>query len=90
MVRNNSTTDVADVYVVSFVPAGFTWRIDEANPDITVEVGTEKHKVKARELEGEERERIWTKQKELMPGFADYERKTEGIRDIPVILLEHV
>jgi hypothetical protein len=35
MVRNNSTTDVADVYVVSFVPAGFARRIDEPNPDMT-------------------------------------------------------
>jgi len=34
MVRNNSTTDVADVYVVSIVPAGFQRRIDEPNPDI--------------------------------------------------------
>ena len=33
MVRNNSTTVVADVYVVSFVPAGFPRRIDESNPD---------------------------------------------------------
>jgi hypothetical protein len=33
MVRNNSTTDVADVYVVSFVPAGFSRRIDEPNPN---------------------------------------------------------
>jgi len=33
MVRNNSTTDVADVYVVSFVPAGFGRRIDEPNPN---------------------------------------------------------
>ena len=33
MVRNNSTTDVADVYVVSFVPAGFARRIDEPSPN---------------------------------------------------------
>lgn len=33
MVRNNSATVVADVYVVSFVPAGFARRIDEPNPD---------------------------------------------------------
>jgi len=32
MVRNNSTV-TADVYVVSFVPAGFQRRIDEANPN---------------------------------------------------------
>jgi hypothetical protein len=33
MVRNNSTTVTADVYVVSFVPAGFQRRIDEPNPN---------------------------------------------------------
>ena len=33
MVRNNSTTAVADVYVVSFVPAGFQRRIDKPNPN---------------------------------------------------------
>ena len=36
MVRNNSTTDIADVYVVSFVPAGFGRRIDEPNPNPTI------------------------------------------------------
>jgi hypothetical protein len=36
MVRNNSTSDVADVYVVSFVPAGFGRRIDEPNPNPSV------------------------------------------------------
>ena len=33
MVRNNSATVTADVYVVSFVPAGFGRRIDEPNPN---------------------------------------------------------
>jgi hypothetical protein len=33
MVRNNSTTVTADVFVVSFVPAGFSRRIDEPNPN---------------------------------------------------------
>jgi quercetin dioxygenase-like cupin family protein len=36
MVRNNSATDVADVYVVSFVPAGFSRRIDEPNPNPSI------------------------------------------------------
>ena len=36
MVRNNSTTDIADVYVVSFVPAGFGRRIDEPNPNPSI------------------------------------------------------
>src|SRR4051812_23081224 len=47
-----------------------------ANPDTTAEVGTEAIPVRARVAEGEERQRIWSKQKELMPGFADYEQST--------------
>jgi len=61
-----------------------------AHPDVSVEVGTESFPVHARVAEGEERERIWSKQKSLWPGFADYEVKTKGIRDIPVIVLERV
>ena len=56
-----------------------------ANPDATIEIGTETVPVRARVLSGEERERVWSRQKELMPGFADYE-KTAG-REIPVVLL---
>ena len=59
-----------------------------ANPDTTIELGGETIKVRARVAEGAERERIWTKQKELMPGFAEYEAKTE--REIPVVILERV
>jgi deazaflavin-dependent oxidoreductase (nitroreductase family) len=58
----------------------------KANPDVTIEVGTQSIPVRARVAEAEERERIWNRQKELMPGFADYEKKTS--RKIPVIVLE--
>ncbi len=57
-----------------------------ANPSATIEVGTEEVAVTARVLEGDEREAIWSKQKELMPGFAEYEAKTD--RTIPVVLLD--
>jgi deazaflavin-dependent oxidoreductase (nitroreductase family) len=57
-----------------------------AHPDVTVEVGTETYDVVARVAEGDERERIWTTQKERHPGFASYEDKTE--RQIPVVILE--
>ena len=61
-----------------------------ANPDTVVEVGTETIPVRARVLSAEEREPIWTRQKELMPGFAEYEQKTASTsgRQIPVVLLE--
>lgn len=57
-----------------------------AHPRVRVEVGTRTVEVIARVAEGEERDRIWTRQKELMPGFADYERKTD--RQIPVVVLD--
>lgn len=59
-----------------------------ANPQATVEVGTETVQVTARVVSGDERERIWSKQKQDYPGFAEYESKTAGIREIPVIVLE--
>ena len=61
-----------------------------ANPKASVEVGTDSFDVVAREAKGDERERIWTTQKERYHGFAEYEEKTKGVRDIPVIVLEPV
>jgi deazaflavin-dependent oxidoreductase (nitroreductase family) len=57
-----------------------------ANPQASIEVGTETIPVRAKVAEGNERERIWNRQKELMPGFAAYEQRTR--RQIPVIILE--
>jgi deazaflavin-dependent oxidoreductase (nitroreductase family) len=57
-----------------------------ANPEVTVEVGTETIPLRARVAEGEEHQQLWTRQKEIMPGFADYEARTT--RQIPVIILE--
>lgn len=57
-----------------------------ANPGAIAEIGTEKFPVTARVAEGEERDRLWNRQKELSPGFAAYEAKTT--RTIPVVVLE--
>lgn len=59
-----------------------------ANPRATVEIGIEKFDVIARVARGEEREQIWEMQKQRIPAFADYERKTK--RKIPVVILEPV
>ena len=42
----------------------------------------------AREALGDERRDIFERQKGQMPGFAEYEEKTKGVREIPVIVLE--
>jgi deazaflavin-dependent oxidoreductase (nitroreductase family) len=57
-----------------------------AHPDVTVEVGTETRRVRARVAEGDERERIWSAQKQSHAGFAEYEQKAG--RPIPVVVLD--
>lgn len=58
-----------------------------ADPRTTVEVGTETKTVTVREARGEERERIWERQKSAYPGFAEYETNAAP-RVIPVLILE--
>jgi deazaflavin-dependent oxidoreductase (nitroreductase family) len=60
-----------------------------ANPDVTVEVGTDTVKVVARIAEPTERDVIWARQKERSPQFAAYE-ETAAPRKIPVVVLDPV
>jgi len=53
----------------------------------TVERGTDTYPVTVRELTGTERDRIYDEQARRYPGFADYARKTAGVRTIPVLAL---
>lgn len=59
-----------------------------ANPIVTVELGTEKFQARATVADEPERERLYARHAELMPGFADYLKKTS--RKIPVVLLERI
>ncbi len=56
-----------------------------ANPDIEVEYGNDKFAATATEITGPQRDEIFDRQKELMPGFADYEKSTSRV--IPVVAL---
>ena len=68
-----------------------------ANPDwydniiaageATVEVLASTYQATVTELHGDERDRVYAEQVKRMPGFADYEQKTAGIRTIPVLRL---
>jgi deazaflavin-dependent oxidoreductase (nitroreductase family) len=57
-----------------------------ANPAARVEVGPETVYVSAVLTSGEERQRLFKRQSELYPQFADYAQKTT--REIPVVALE--
>jgi len=57
-----------------------------ANPEVTVEIGTETFEARARVAEAAERDDLYAKQAAAMPAFAEYEQKTT--RKIPVVVLE--
>jgi deazaflavin-dependent oxidoreductase (nitroreductase family) len=57
-----------------------------ANPSTTIEVGVQSIPVTARVAEGDERERLFSAQKQAAPQFAEYESKTDRV--IPVVVLE--
>jgi deazaflavin-dependent oxidoreductase (nitroreductase family) len=59
-----------------------------ANPRATIEVGPDTIEVDATPAQGEERQRLYDAQAELMPGFAEYARQTS--RQIPVLILTPV
>jgi deazaflavin-dependent oxidoreductase (nitroreductase family) len=59
-----------------------------ANPLVTVEVGTEQFQARAVIAEEPERTRLYAKMVEMMPAFAEYQRRTTRV--IPVIVLRRV
>ena len=56
-----------------------------AHPDIEIEVGEETIRVRAEEVKGTERDRLYARQASLYPVFAEYQQKTR--RTIPVLAL---
>ncbi|WP_245672119.1 nitroreductase/quinone reductase family protein [Nocardia anaemiae] len=58
-----------------------------ANPKVTLEIGTETIEATATPItEGPERDRLYAAMVRVMPGFAEYETKTDRV--IPVVALE--
>ena len=56
-----------------------------ANPDLSVEVGTEQFPVTAKVTSEPERTKLYEKMESISSGFTDYKKKTK--RTIPVITL---
>jgi len=57
----------------------------KTHPNVTIEVGTNTIEVVASEAAGEERDRLYRRQAERVPRFAEYEKQTDRV--IPVIVL---
>ena len=58
----------------------------KANPDTTVQIGSETRPVHARVATGAERERLWPKAVAVYPSYQQYQDRTE--RKIPLVILE--
>jgi deazaflavin-dependent oxidoreductase (nitroreductase family) len=79
-----------DRYVIFASKAGAPTNPDwyhnlKAHPNVEIEVGSDTIDVVAAEAVGEERDRLYRRQAERSPGFAEYETKTDRV--IPVMLL---
>jgi deazaflavin-dependent oxidoreductase (nitroreductase family) len=59
-----------------------------AHPRTKIETGDQELEVVAREVKGEERDRIYSEMVELRPQFGEYQQKTDRV--IPVVVLEPV
>lgn len=57
-----------------------------ANPETTIQIGSERRPVRARLADPDERERLWPKAVEVWPGYDDYQARTA--RTIPLVVLE--
>jgi deazaflavin-dependent oxidoreductase (nitroreductase family) len=58
-----------------------------ANPDTTIQVGSERRPVHARVAGPEERERRWPLAVKAYHGYEDYAARSKG-REIPLVILE--
>jgi F420H(2)-dependent quinone reductase len=57
-----------------------------ANPDTTVQIGSERRAVRAREASAHERERLWPMAVATYSGYRGYQQRTA--REIPLVVLE--
>lgn len=57
-----------------------------ADPEVEVQVLSDRFPARARTATGEERSRLWELMTENWPAYTDYQAKTE--REIPVVVLE--
>ena len=62
----------------------------KANPDVRLEAMGQTGSYVAHEMQGEEHDRLLALAQLVYPGYADYERRTEGVRRIPVMRLSPV
>jgi proline iminopeptidase len=58
------------------------------NPEVGVQIKGEKFRARARDAEGDERERLWKQMNGIWPHYDEYQEKTDRV--IPVVVLERI
>jgi deazaflavin-dependent oxidoreductase (nitroreductase family) len=58
----------------------------QANPDVEVQIGSEKRELRARTASAEEKDELWPRLTMIYPDYDDYQARTD--RDIPIVILE--
>lgn len=78
-----------EVYVMASMggqPQHPAWYFNlEANPDVEVQLGSDRYRARAEVLPLDQRNAIWPKITALMPNFGEYQKKTSRV--IPVVRL---
>jgi deazaflavin-dependent oxidoreductase (nitroreductase family) len=83
----------ADSYVIVASKGGANkhpeWYLNlAANPDVEVQVGSDKFKARARTATPEEKPKLWRVMTSIWPDYDNYQKRTK--RKIPVVVLERV
>jgi deazaflavin-dependent oxidoreductase (nitroreductase family) len=60
----------------------------QKHPEAEVQIKGEKFRVRARDAEGAERDRLWKQMNRMWPDYDAYQTKTD--RQIPVVVLERI
>jgi F420H(2)-dependent quinone reductase len=60
----------------------------EANPRVTVQIGSQRSNATTRRASAEEKARLWPRLVEMYPQYADYQKRTT--REIPVVIVTRV
>ncbi len=79
-----------DDYVIVASKGGLpkppVWWVNlRSNPSAEIEVGAERHRVTAEEVQGEDRDRLWRLMAGIWPAYNSYQKKTSRV--IPVVRL---
>ena len=70
-------------------PAHPSWYLNlVADPDVTLQDATQVFDLRARTVEGDEREALWKIAVGVYPDFAEYQERCD--REIPVVVLERM